>query len=163
MFITKEYLNVADECESIANLTDNSNEIVRLRLLQKSAADLADNEAWLKNNYDKALHADDVDPSAGVAPASEEEHVLRCLGAALLMQWNDIPSTIQRQLFDSAGTVGELRNTAALRGQIARFLHRYKNGAQPMEPNHSIAGSDRSAVARWEDEGGAVAHSRSLG
>lgn len=38
-----------------------------------------------------------------------------------------------------------------------------KDGAQAMEPNHSIAGSNRSAVARWEDEGGAVAQSRSLG
>lgn len=163
MYIVKEYLNMTDEYENATNLADNSSEIVRLRLLQKSADDLANNEVWLKKNYDKTLRADDVDPVVGVAFASEEEHVLRCLGAALVMQWNDIPSAIQRQLFESAGTVGELRNTPALRGQIARVLHRYKDGAQPLEPNHSIAGSDRSAVARWEDEGGAAGRSRALG
>jgi hypothetical protein len=30
-------------------------------------------------------------------------------------------------LFDNAGDMGELLDTSALRGQIARFLHTHKN------------------------------------
>ena len=28
--------------------------------------------------------------------AKEEEHILRCLGAAVIMQWDDLPTDIQR-------------------------------------------------------------------
>ena len=43
------------------------------------------------------------------------------------MQWNTLPTTLQREVFDTAGSVGKLLETAALRGQIARFLHKHKN------------------------------------
>ena len=56
-----------------------------------------------------------------------EDQVLRCLGAALIMQWNTLPAKLQRELFDDAGDMGELLDTSALRGQIARFLHTHKN------------------------------------
>jgi hypothetical protein len=61
--------------------------------------------------------------------ADEEEHILRCLGAAVIMQWNALPTALQREIFDTAGSVGELLETAALRAQIARFLHKHKNDA----------------------------------
>ena len=69
------------------------------------------------------------DRARGTALADEEEHVLRCLGAAIIMQWNALPTTLQREIFDTAGSVGKLLETAALRGQIARFLHKHKNDA----------------------------------
>ena len=58
---------------------------------------------------------------------AEEERVLRCLGAAVIMQWNTLPAKLQRELFDTAGSMGDLLDTAALRGQIARFLHKHKD------------------------------------
>jgi hypothetical protein len=61
------------------------------------------------------------------ALAKEEEHVLRCLGAAVIMQWNDLPTKIQRDLFDHAISIGEPRHTARLKERIARFLHSHKN------------------------------------
>jgi hypothetical protein len=61
------------------------------------------------------------------ALAEEEEHVLRCLGAAVIMHWNDLPPNIQRDLFDHAISMGEPRHTAQLKEQIARFLQRHKN------------------------------------
>jgi hypothetical protein len=61
------------------------------------------------------------------ALAKEEEHVLRCLGAAVIMQWNDLPTRIQRDLFDDAISMGDPRHTAQLKEQIARFLHTHKN------------------------------------
>jgi hypothetical protein len=62
--------------------------------------------------------------------AAEEERILRCLGAALIMQWNDLPRGIQRSLFEYAVSMGEPRETAALKGQIARFLHTHKDAKQ---------------------------------
>ena len=57
----------------------------------------------------------------------EEEHILRCLGAAVIMQWNDLPTKIQRELFEHASSMGELNHTAELKGQVARFLHQHKD------------------------------------
>lgn len=58
--------------------------------------------------------------------AKEEEHILRCLGAAVMMQWEDLPTDIQRELFEHAISMGKLYHTAKLKGQIARFLHKHK-------------------------------------
>ena len=43
------------------------------------------------------------------------------------MQWNTIPTKLQRELFDTAGSMGDVLKSAALRGQIARFLHKHKD------------------------------------
>src|SRR5438034_6483894 len=32
----------------------------------------------------------------------KEEHILRCLGAAVIMEWNDLPTQIERELFQHA-------------------------------------------------------------
>lgn len=58
--------------------------------------------------------------------AKEEEHILRCLGAAVIMQWDDLPTAIQRELFEHAISMGKLHRTAELKGQIARFLHKHQ-------------------------------------
>jgi len=68
-----------------------------------------------------------TDQSPGQTLAEEEEHVLRCLGAAVIMQWNSLPRELQKELFDSASSVGSLLHTEELRGQISRFLHKHKD------------------------------------
>jgi hypothetical protein len=64
--------------------------------------------------------------------ATEEGHILRCLGAALIMEWNTLPTGLQRDLFDDASSKGELLDTATLRGQIARFLRKHTDGHDEM-------------------------------
>jgi len=121
---------------------------------------LADNEQGLADDYDSAVNAAEQNRARGLALAAEEEHVLRCLGAAVIMRWNGLPKTLQREIFDTAGSVGELLETAALRGQIARFLHKHKNDAgrkkASTEDAHRDAKSRAAALSRWDDEGGAV-------
>jgi hypothetical protein len=63
----------------------------------------------------------------------KDRHILRCLGAAVIMQWNTIPTKLQRELFDTAGSLGDVLQTAALRGQIARFLHEHKDDESPAD------------------------------
>jgi hypothetical protein len=62
--------------------------------------------------------------------SEEEERILQCLGAAVLLQWNDLPTPIQRQLFEHAVSMVEARHTAELKEQIARFLHTHKDDAR---------------------------------
>src|SRR4030095_10245165 len=45
------------------------------------------------------------------ALAEEEEQILKCLGAAVLMRWNTLPTKLQRELFDCASTIGDLQQT----------------------------------------------------
>ena len=49
------------------------------------------------------------------------------------MQWNTIPTKLQRELFDTAGSLGDVPQTVTLRGQIARFLHSHKDEAKPAD------------------------------
>src|SRR5271155_792762 len=55
-----------------------------------------------------------------------ERRVLECLGAALVSEWSDLPTDVQRRLFEHA-TSGKLRDAAQLKTRIARFLHDHKD------------------------------------
>jgi hypothetical protein len=48
----------------------------------------------------------------------------------VLLQWNDLPTPIQQQLFEHAVAIGEAGHTAQLKEQIARFLHTHKDDAR---------------------------------
>jgi hypothetical protein len=110
------------------------------RSLEQTRTTLAQNEQWLAHNADKVLPASEYE----IAPTSEYDHhrrgvlvkedefVLRCLGAAVMMRWSTLPAKLQRELFDHAsslgefdqdGSIGPAERTARLKGLIARFLH----------------------------------------
>src|SRR5579863_1925197 len=69
----------------------------------------------------------DADWGKRAALIQEEDHILHCLGAAVIMRWNDLPTEVQRELFASAASLSEPLHTAELKEQIARFLHSHKN------------------------------------
>jgi hypothetical protein len=94
---------------------------------ERSLATLSVNEQWVADNYDKTVHAAKAEKSGKVTLAASEERILRCLGAALLMRWNTLPTKLQKELFDNAGSIGDALDATALRGQIARFLHTHKD------------------------------------
>src|SRR5689334_12253363 len=88
---------------------DRFKERADLQNLEHSFATLADNEQWLADNYESTVSSAKHDrPNGPTTLADEEEHVLRCLGAALIMQWNTLPTKLRRELFDDAGSMGEL-------------------------------------------------------
>src|SRR4051812_15021192 len=82
-------------------------------VLEESFTQLANNEQWLADNYGKTVGAAERAQLAGEAEEGgvtlekEEEHILRCLGAALIMQWNALPRKLRRELFDNAGSIGK--------------------------------------------------------
>jgi hypothetical protein len=62
---------------------------------------------------------------------AQDEQILGCLGAAVIMRWGTLPTKIQRELFEHATSLADLTQTAQLKGQIARFLHHHKNDGVP--------------------------------
>jgi hypothetical protein len=135
MFTADQFRSKAAECAELTKATDVPSEIRKFQRSQQSFNDLAQNEDWLANNFDQMIRSRDVHAQgevAGKRPDSDavaetEEHILRCLGAAVIMQWNTIPTKLQRELFDTAGSLGDVLQTNALRGQIARFVHTHKD------------------------------------
>jgi hypothetical protein len=134
MFAAQDFRKKASECAESAKLTDVASERRELQQSEHSLNSMAQNEDWLSANFDKIIRSQDVavrddtaKPADGPAVAETEDHILRCLGAAVIMSWNTIPTKLRRELFDTAGSLGDLPQTVSLRGQIARFLHDHKN------------------------------------
>jgi hypothetical protein len=127
MFTAKQYR--AKAAEFRAFLTDTSrspSEITEFRDLERVYTTLAENEEWMTIHLDKTIRRS-KDRENRTALADEEEQILQCLGAAVVMRWDTVPTKLQRELFDCAGTIGDLLETTPLKGQIARFLHNHKN------------------------------------
>jgi hypothetical protein len=141
MFISEQFRAKALEYGDLVGTSANADEKREYQKLQRTVAELADNDEWLANHHKQTLQVADMEYSgdaflAKEEPtvhnehsddahlAQEEEHILRRLGAALIMQWGTLPRKLQRELFDNAGAMGDLLDTASLRGQIARFLHK---------------------------------------
>src|SRR5215211_3348990 len=59
---------------------------------------LAENEEWMAVHIDRTIQRrKNYDNHAALA--EEEEQILKCLGAAVLMRWNTVPTKLQRELF----------------------------------------------------------------
>jgi hypothetical protein len=135
MFTAKQFRAKAAESAESLKHTNVPSEIRELQRSKQSFSALAENEDWLANNFDKIIDSqgippqdDDAEkPTARGTVAENEERSLRCLGAAVIMQWNTIPTKLQRELFDTACSMGDVLKSVALRGQIARFLHKHKD------------------------------------
>ena len=89
----------------------------------------------------------------------QEEHILRCLGAAVVLRWDQWPHDVQKEVFDLAGSVGPLADATELRARIARFLHVYGNpgaaDASSQTGGRAQSRTSYTALERWDDEGGA--------
>ncbi len=130
MSSAQQYRAKAAEFRALLTNTPRSpNETRELRDLAQIYTTLAENEEWLAGNMDKVIQRRKNYDERTVL-AEEEERILNCLGAALLMRWNTVPTKLQRELFDCAGTLDDLQQSKPLRERIARFLHNHKNDQQ---------------------------------
>jgi hypothetical protein len=97
-----------------------------IRRLEQSYLTLAENEEWMADNLERTNTPGADENWYGDAIRSKHgQHTLGCHGADVATQSSAIPTRVQ-QLFDDAGSMGGLLQTATLRGQIARFLHKHK-------------------------------------
>jgi hypothetical protein len=144
MFTPKQYREKAARYTELARHGNTSDEVREFQTRERSLIMLADNKQWLIDNNDKlANNLDEMAPVLSLSEtskatlAAEEGRILQCLGAALIMEWNTLPTGLQRDLFDDAGSKGELLDTATPRGQIARFLRKHTAGHDEM-PRSSV-------------------------
>jgi hypothetical protein len=78
--------------------------------------------------------------------AEEEENILKCLGAAVILRWNTVPTKLQRELFEQADCIGNMYQAASLREPIARVLHDHEDDGQ--ETHHREEPLENQPVER---------------
>jgi hypothetical protein len=116
--------------ELLAKAPHSPNEASGLRDLERTYTTLAENEEWMAAHIDQTIQPITNGESRTALAEKEDEQILKCLGAAVLMRWNTVPTKLQRELFDCACAVGDLQQTTPLKGAIARFLHDHKDDQQ---------------------------------
>ena len=131
MFTAEQYRAKAAEFRALLTNTSRSpNETNELRDLEQTYTTLAENEEWMAVHLDKTMQRRKNSDNR-TALAEEEDQILKCLGAAVLMRWNTVPTKLQRELF--ACTIGDLQQTTPVKGRIVRFLHNHKNDQQTLD------------------------------
>jgi hypothetical protein len=125
MFTAKQYRAKAAEYTELLKAAILPAETREFRKLEQSYLTLAENEEWMADNLEKTNSPGADENWYGDAILAQQgKHTLGCR-ADVATHSTAIPTTIQ-QLFDDAGSMGGLLQTATLRGQIARFLHKHK-------------------------------------
>jgi hypothetical protein len=160
MVKSRQYRVKAAQYGELVKISAGAEETRKFQDLDRFVS-LANNKRGLADACHDTGRIDEQERTRGAALVEEEEQILRCLGAAVIMQWNTLPTSLRREIFDTAGSAGKLLETAALRGQIARFLHKHKNeaGRVKLPSTEGTAGDARAraaALSRWDNEGGAV-------
>ena len=117
MFTAEQYRAKAAEFRAfLANTPRSPNETREFRDLEQTYTTLAENEEWMEVHTDKMIPArKNYDNRTTLA--EEEEQILKCLGAAVLMRWNTVPTKLRRELFDCASAIGDLQQTTPLKGK----------------------------------------------
>ena len=125
MFTAKQYRAKAAEYTELLKAASLPAETREFRRLEQSYLTLAENEEWMADNREK-IHSPGADNNwyGDAILAQQGKHALGWHRADVATQSTAIPAKIQ-QLFDDAG-LGGLLQTATLRRQIARFLHKHK-------------------------------------
>ncbi|HEX2654218.1 MAG TPA: hypothetical protein VHN11_11285 [Xanthobacteraceae bacterium] len=127
MFTPGQYRETASECGKLVNAAIGSNDRREIQELEQNFIALADNGAMACEQSQRGRSCRGADGSDGVVLEEDEERILLCLGAALVLQWNTLPRKLRRELLDKADSMGELLETVELRGKIAPFLHKHKD------------------------------------
>jgi hypothetical protein len=144
------------ECSELVKSSGSAEESRKFQDLEDRFVSLADNERALADAYNDAVHVAEKDRSRGAALRRRARFAVSWGGGHHAMEHlTDVAATRDLRYRRVRGQVLE---TASLRGQIARFLHKHKGrGKQPVtEDTPSDARSGAAALSRWDNEGGAV-------
>jgi hypothetical protein len=118
MFTPKQYRAKAAQYTQLLKTTISPAETREFRKLQQSYITLAENDEWLAENREKT-HGQSTPDNwyDDIILAQQKKYTLGCLGMPVTMQLTEIPTKIQ----------GGFAQTARLRGEIARFLHKHQD------------------------------------
>lgn len=138
MFTAQQYRAKAAKYDGLLAAAQSPAEVAEYRDLKHSYASHADNLEWLAANAGKTMSTGVREPERRRRPHpdatdAEPENILRCLGAAVILNWNTIPAKLQRALFEAASSIQDNGHTAPLREALAQFLHDHKDDVQPQQ------------------------------
>ena len=85
MFKFQQYRVKAAEYGELVKSSADADESRKYQDLEDRFVALANNERGLAEAYHDSVHMDELDRTRGEVLAAEEEQVLRCLGAAVIM------------------------------------------------------------------------------
>jgi hypothetical protein len=126
MSTAKQYRAKAAEYTELLKAAGLPAETRELRRLEQSYLTLAENVEWIADNLEKInVPGADENWYGDAILAQQGKHALGHHGADVAMQSTAMPTKIQ-QLFDDAGSMGGMLQTATLRGQIGRLLHKHQ-------------------------------------
>jgi len=124
MYTIMQYRAAASKFRERAAQAERLADKEEFRSLERTFNTLAENAEWLADNGKNIVPPPPSDDVAAEFTA-EEEHMLRCLGAALIMQWNTLPTKLQRELFEIAGDIRDMvAMPDLLHRSVARFRHK---------------------------------------
>ena len=124
MSTARQYRAKAAECTELLKAAGLPAETRELRRLEQSYLTLAENAEWIADNREKInVPGADENWYGDAILAQQGKHAPGSHGADVATPSAAIPTKIQ-QLFDDAGSMGGMLQTATLRGQIGRLLHR---------------------------------------
>jgi hypothetical protein len=134
MFTAEQYRAKAAQYDGFLAAAQSPAETAEYRGLKQSYALHADNLDWLAANAGKTMSTEVRDPPRRKrrdrdGAYEEQENILRCLGAAVILNWNTIPTKLQRALFEAASSIQDSGQTAPLKDVLAQFLHDHKDDA----------------------------------
>jgi hypothetical protein len=120
MFSSKRYRAKAAEYGERGRASDVTSEILEYRGLARRLTEWADNEESAENRSKQRPRRQGGDQAAD--QVAKDERILLCLGAAVVVDWDNLPKQVQSELSALAATMRERLQTTALRAQIASFL-----------------------------------------
>ena len=135
MFTAQQYRAKAAEYDGFLAAAQSPAEIAEYRGLKRGYAEHADNLDWLAANAGKTVSSEVREPPRRRrghrdAEYPEQENILRCLGAAVILNWNTIPTKLQRALFEAASSIQDGEHAALPKDVLAQFLHDHKDDAR---------------------------------
>jgi hypothetical protein len=111
MITAQQYRAKAAEYAALAGTANSPSQRREFRALERNNASWAANEEWLAGNNGHC------EPAPGKSGArTEADQILASLGAAVIMRWDTLPKKIQRELFEHAGSIAELRQATEAEG-----------------------------------------------
>lgn len=126
MCTAKQYRVKAAEFTELQKTASSTAQIREFRNLEQSYATLAENVEWMTDNLDKTNGPGaDENLYSDIILARQKKNALGRLGAGDATPFTEF-SIKMEQLFDDAGSKGDLLQTATLRDQFAWFLRNHQ-------------------------------------
>jgi hypothetical protein len=122
----QQYRAKAAVYAALAKTAPSASECREFSALERNFISLAANEDWLAEDPNRA-----VAPVAADQAQAQDDHILRALGAAVVMRWHTLPKKIQRELLDHADSIADEQPMTELKERLRSPIIATTRGGRP--------------------------------